>query len=368
MKAVLPVEEENFNITSNTFCGLDCCLITPKIDAKWNTNNLFYRSLIVDKESQILSSGFPKFFNYGEKPDCYPSFEKFNDWRYEEKIDGSLLIADYVNETFSMRTRGTVSYITQKNAKDFEYLPDKYPKVIEFLKQNQHLSLLFEIVTPNNIIVVRSQQIEFYFIGAINKNSMVVVTPQDLTDIWRKIGPIPFPQTYNFLDTNNLTKIADTIKHWKGKEGIVVSYNNGQNRVKLKSDWYNWIHRIKSQLNSENNLIEYYIDAGMPTYEDFYEKIETEFDYELAQMLDTQIKAVSEAGNKAKQVIASIESFIDSIRNFETRKQQADHIKTVYSNTKRVPLAFNVLDKKQITDNQKKLLIHQNMHANEVLK
>jgi hypothetical protein len=187
MKARLPVEEEYFNVTPNTFCGLDCYLINPEIDAKWNTNNLFYRSLITDREGNVLSSGFPKFFNYGEKKDCYPNPENFNDWKLEDKIDGSLLIADYVNDQFSMRTRGTVSYSSQENAKDFELLPEKYPKVVNFLKENQHLSLLFEIVTPNNIIVVRAQQIEFYFIGAINKNGMCVVSSSDLVNIWRKI-------------------------------------------------------------------------------------------------------------------------------------------------------------------------------------
>jgi hypothetical protein len=59
MKVHLPTEEEHFNIIPNTFCELDCYLITPKIDAKWNESNLFYRSLITDKEGNVLSSGFP---------------------------------------------------------------------------------------------------------------------------------------------------------------------------------------------------------------------------------------------------------------------------------------------------------------------
>jgi hypothetical protein len=187
MKVSLPIEEGYFNITPDEFCGLYCWLITPEIDAKWNKNNLFYRSLIVDREGNVLSSGWPKFFNYGEKPDCYPNPEQYNDWKYEEKKDGSLLIADFINDQFSMRTRGTVSYVTQENAKDFELLPKKYPAIVDFLKENQHLSLLFEIVTPNNVIVIRSPQIEFYFLGAINKNSMEIVSSSDLLEIWRRI-------------------------------------------------------------------------------------------------------------------------------------------------------------------------------------
>jgi hypothetical protein len=350
VKVHLPIEEGYFNITPDKFCGFYCWLITPEIDAKWNKNNLFYRSLIIDREGNVLSSGWPKFFNYGEKPDCYPEPENFNDWKLEDKIDGSLLIADYVNDQFSMRTRGTVSYSSQKNSEDFELLPKKYPKVIEFLKENTHLSLLFEIVTPNNVIVVRSKQIDFYLIGAINKNEMTVVSSSELTDIWRKIGQMSTPQTYNFLDTNDLAKIAENIKHWKGKEGIVVSYNNGQNRIKLKSNWYCFIHRIKSQLNSQNNLIEYYVDSGIPSYEDFYKKIETEFDYEIAIQLKDQIEKICNSGNLSKKYIDNILEMIHDIRKVETRKEQAQMIIRNYKENS--SYAFSLLDNKEITKQQ----------------
>lgn len=356
MKVQLPIEEGYFNIVPNIFCGLDCYLITPEIDAKWNKNNLFYRSLITDKEGNVLSSGFPKFFNYGEKPDCYPNPEDFNDWKVEDKIDGSLLIADYVNDTFSMRTRGTVSYSFQENAKDFECLPEKYPKIVDFLKENQHISLLFEIVTPNNVIVVRPKQIEFYLIGAINKNGMCVVSSSDLTDIWRKIGQMPTPQGYNFLDTKDLSKIAENIKQWKGKEGIVISYNNGQNRIKLKSDWYCFIHRVKSQLNSENNLIEYYVDCEMPSCESFYEKIETEFDYEIAIQLKEQIEKICDAGKLSKKYIDNMLEMVHDIRRVETRKEQAVMIKRNYKENS--SYAFSILDNKPITKQQWIKLLH----------
>jgi hypothetical protein len=350
MKITPPSEEEYFNIIQNKFCGLDCYLITPKADVKWNKNNLFYRSLIIDKEGNVLSSGFPKFFNYGEKTECYPNPDNYKDWKLENKIDGSLLIADYVNNQFSMRTRGTVSYTFQENSKDFELLPEKYPKIVEFLKENSHLSLLFEITTPNNVIIVRPQQIEFHLIGAINKNGMVVVSPKDLTDIWRKIGPMPTPQSYNFLDTKNLSKIAETIKNWKGKEGIVISYNNGQNRIKLKSDWYLFCHRVKSQLSSQNNLIEYFVDSEMPNFEDFYKKIETEFDFEIALQLKDEIEKICNSGEKAKKYIDNILEMVHDIRKSESRKEQAKMIKTQYKEYS--AYAFSILDNKPISKTQ----------------
>jgi hypothetical protein len=350
---------DSFNVSATTFCGVNSYLITPKIDAKWNTHNLFYRSLIVDEKGKVLSSGFPKFFNYGEKQECYPDPKSFNDWRHEEKIDGSLLIADFVNNTFSMRTRGTVSYVSQENAKDFENLPDKYPKVVDFLKDNQHLTLLFEIVTPNNVIVVRSQQVNFYLIGAINKNEMRVVSSSELTDIWRNIGQMPVPQSYDFLNTNELSKIAETIKYWKGKEGIVVTYNNGQNRIKLKSDWYCFIHKVKSQLNSIKNIVEFFVEKEQPKAEEFTKIIEVEFDYEIAIQLQKEIQKICEASNKVKKYVMNMAEMITDIRNVETRKEQAEMIKRTYKEN--ASYAFNLLDNKPFTKEQHIKLLMQHL-------
>jgi hypothetical protein len=365
MKIQLPIEDGYFNVKSVRFCGLEAYLITPEIDAKWNINNLFYRSLIVDKDGEVLSSGWPKFFNYGEKPECYPKIEEYNDIRFIDKIDGSLVICDYVNEQFSMRTRGTASYNTLPNAKDFELLLKKHPKVLDVLKDNQHLSLLFEIVTPNNVIVVRPKEVEFYFIGAINKNGMVIVSNQDLTNIWRKIGPVPVPKSYEFNNFKNLSEIAGHIKNWKGKEGIVISYNNNQNRIKLKSDWYLFIHRVKSELNSENNLIEYYVESNMPDKDEFAKKIETDFDFEIAEQLKDLIIKICKAGEKTKQDIENMKDFVHSIRGFENRKQKAEHINITYGHSNRSSFVFNLLDGKELSNSQFIKLINQNIKLYE---
>jgi len=349
MKITLPIEEGYFHITPCTFCEVDSYIITPEIDAKWNTNNLYFRSLITDKDGNVLSSGWPKFFNVGEKSDLYPDPNTFKDWIIQDKLDGSLLIADYVNDMFSMRTRGTPSYTKQENAKDFELLLVKYPKVVEYLKNNNHLSLLFEIVTPNNVIVIRPKDIEFYFLGAVDKNTLKVLSSYELVEVWRSIGCVPMPQTYRMDNLQDVLCIAKLVKDWKGKEGVVLCYNNNQSRVKIKSDWYCFIHRVKSQLNSEDNLIDYFIDSGTPLKEEFYKKIETEFDFEIAKQLEDQISKITNAWSEVLKSLDSVKDFIHSIRGFKTRKEQAQCILTTYKNCNKAPLAFSVLDNKEIT-------------------
>lgn len=352
MRINFPKEEDGFRMHPHKFCGKDAFLIIPEIDAKWTKDNLFYRSMIVDKKGNVLDCGYPKFFNASEKEDCYPDPTKFKDWIVQDKVDGSLLIATYCNDQFSMRTRGTASYLVQENAADFELLPQKYPKVVEFLKENSHLSLLFEIVTPNNIIVIRPKEVEFYLLGAINKNGLCVVTSHELTEIWRKIGCVQMPQSYQFDGVSDLKAIVKMVKDWKGKEGVVLSYNNNQNRIKLKSDWYCFVHKIKSQLNSENNLIEYYVDHQMPDYNTLYNLIETEFDFEIAKQLEEEIQKLVERGEKVKHTVESMKDFVTSIRNFETRKQQAEHIITSYGKANKASFVFSLLDGKELTREQ----------------
>jgi hypothetical protein len=360
MRINIPSEEDGFKKYEHDFCNIPSYLIIPEVDAKWNKDNLHFRSLIVDKDGYVLSSGFPKFFNLGEKPDCYPDPDKFT-WYIEEKIDGSLVICDYVNGCFNMRTRGTSSYLSQENWKDFELLPQRYPKILEYFPFDSNLSLLFEIVTPNNVIVIRPQDVEFYFLGAVDKDTLKMLPLAASEEIRKVIGNPPEPKYYKFEDNQSLLEIAKLIKEWKGKEGIVVSYNNNQNKIKIKSDWYCWVHRIKSQLNSENNLIEYYVDMGMPNYQDFYTKIETEFDFEIANQLKSQISKMADAGEKIRKIVEGMKKFVSSLKYFETRKHQAEHILESYGNTNRASFVFTLLDGKELSKEQLIKLMHQSL-------
>lgn len=356
----IPSTNEGFSVYEHDFCGKSSYLVIPAIDAKWNENNLHFRSLIVDKETkEVLSSGWPKFFNYGEKPDCYPDSNKHNDWVIQEKLDGSLLIADYVNEKFNMRTRGTSSYITQNNFFDFDLLKQYYPNIVSFLEQNNHLSLLLEIVTPNNIIVIRTPMVQFYLLGAIDKTTLKPLTLKNIENISQELK-IPMPEVYSF---DNLEETIKTVKEWKGKEGIVISYNNNQNRIKIKSDWYCWIHKIKSQLNSESNLIEYYVNENLPSYKKFYETIKNNFDWELAEQMTSEISKIVDCGKKVKKNIKTMNDFIHTIKDYPTRKEQAQQIMAIYGRRadNRSSMLFTLLDGKQLSNDQLIKLMHQNL-------
>lgn len=347
----LPLEEDGFNSYPIEFCGIESYLIVPDISAKWGRHNLHFRSLIVrGSDFEVLSSGFPKFFNAGEKPDAYPDPEKHKDWIINAKIDGSLLIADYVNGQFSMRTRGTASYITQHNAADFEQLLIKYPRVAQHMKDNQDLSFLFEIVTPNNWIVIPYPEIDFTFLGAVDKEDFSLLPFYEFQQMGWSME-VPMPEIYTFK--KDLAEIATNVKEWIGREGIVLSYNNFQNRVKIKSDDYLLRHKLKSELNSEQRFVELYVHEGMPDYQEFFNIIQKIVDFETATAFRGRISKVIDAGKEVKRIIEGMNNFVAGIRNFESRKDQAQAIIRSYGEGNgRSGMVFATLDSKPLTKDQ----------------
>src|SRR5271166_2497535 len=88
------LDYENFNIKDVLLFGENFLLITPKeIGTSWTVDNLIFRSCLLRKEDYFpISLSWPKFFNFGEKSDLYPDFEKFDDWIIDEKEDGSTIL------------------------------------------------------------------------------------------------------------------------------------------------------------------------------------------------------------------------------------------------------------------------------------
>lgn len=99
----------------------------------------------------------------------------------------------------------------------------------------------------------------------------------------------------------------------------------------------------------------------MPSSEDFYKIIETEFDYEIATQLKEDIEKICEAGKKAKKYIDNILEVVHDIRKAKTRKEQALMIKRNFKENS--SFVFCVLDSKIITKDQWTKLINQNYES-----
>jgi hypothetical protein len=340
---------EGFKLVEGKFCGREAVLINPfHSDAGWTANNLNFRSIVIDKNTnEVLSNSFPKFFNEGQSPELYPDPLKFNDLEIIEKIDGSTLILDYVDGVYSMRTRGIINYITQVNSTDFDELFVKYPLALDLSKSNPNITFLFEIVTPNNRIVIDyGDKVDFYFIGGVNKKNGELLTESALDKIADAYS-LKRPKRYDF---NNIDDLREIVKNWKSGEGVVVTYNKGQNKIKIKSDKYCFLHRIMSGLCSKKNILDKFIELGFPTYLEFFKFYETEFDYEIAEKIKDDMLLVVNAYNRVLDSLKKINKFVDGLRGESFgRKEQAVEITKHWSDW-RAGVAFKILDNKEIEE------------------
>jgi len=64
-------------------------LVQPQhIGCSWTQENKHLRSSVWDSQGNLVSAGFPKFVNWGEKPDQFPVPSSLNGCVVMEKLDG----------------------------------------------------------------------------------------------------------------------------------------------------------------------------------------------------------------------------------------------------------------------------------------
>jgi hypothetical protein len=339
---------EEFCIRGCVIGNTECVLIFPiKHDIKWNDENKIFRSSIWTKDGDLVSASWKKFTNFGEQPEFEP-LDIDSDIQFIHKLDGSTMIVSKFKEELNVRTRGTHDASILDNGDEIPFLKQKYPLIFDNdILNNEQYSIICEWYSPRNIIVEREAEEPTLWLTGIIKHEDYSYLSQKELDRLSNEWKIERPFRYQF---NSISSMIESVNKWKKGEGIVIYGNNGQVLKKTKSDRYLLLHKIKSQLNSTNNLIEFYIDKKMPSDEEFYKIIEDDFDYEIAFQLKEEIKKICNSGDRAKKYIDNILEMIHDIRKVESRKDQAEMIKRNYQENS--GYAFSILDNKEITKQQ----------------
>ena len=348
---------EDFCIKECLIGDTPCKLVFPvRVDVKWNDDNKIFRSSVWTEDGELVSASWKKFTNLGEQPDFEP-LDTNGKFEYLHKQDGSTLVISRFKGHLITRTRGTVNASVLENGYEISFLKEKYPILFEndLLKTEQY-SILTEWYSPKNIIIEKEADEPTLWLTGIIKHSDYSYLTQDELDAFAKEWGLERPKRYQF---NTILEMVEGVKVWQKGEGIVLYGNKGQVLKKVKSDRYLYLHRLKSSISSQNNLIELYVDKQMPSYEDFFDVISTELDFEIAKAFQKEIVTVTEAGEKAKSFINNILEFVHDIRGVATRKEQAQYITTHYKQN--ASYAFSILDNKLITKEQWIKLMNQKL-------
>lgn len=348
------IESQGFVIKSGTIANEEVYLISPPhMGITWTNDNLIYRSSIWNKEGKPVSLGWKKFANFGEKPDLFVPPSDLKNTQLLDKLDGSCLIISKYKGELITRTRGTFNARTLDNGKEIDLLVKKYPNIFdnEFLNSEQY-SIICEWLSPINVIVIKyGDEPDLVLTGIINHNDYSYMT-QSALDICAKKWSIKRPDYYSFNDINSM---MEGVKNLKGKEGLCLYYNNGQNILKVKSAEYLMLHSFKSNCTYDS-LIDMYLEWDMPSYNDFYNRILSMFDYECANMARSIVSHICDTKKEIDKIVEHMKLFVEPLKSVP-RKDAALKILSSYGQGGRSGIVFTLLDNKPIgKDNWKKLI------------
>jgi hypothetical protein len=345
----LPLKEE-FNFKDCVIAGDECWLITPKdMSVKWFDDNARFRSCIVRKSDNfVVSQGFGKFTNFGERPDFQPWDSS---WKIEarHKLDGSLLIVSKYKNELICRTRGTVDARQLPNGHEIDLLIKKYSlfRLFDTDKETSELSFLFEWTTPNNIIVLREHdEPTLTFLGIINNETGRYLS-RKFVDHYADYLEIPRPKKYEY---NSVEECILDVNAWEGKEGVVLYSPDGQTLKKIKASLYCELHKLATGIKTIKQVMELFLASPKFTSGDqFYKYVETTLDFEIAEKIKSEIDTVVQAYNNYLIKVDNIIELVDSFRFVETRKECAMLITSRYKDW-RAGYAFTLLDNREISD------------------
>lgn len=337
------IDRDLFSLKEGEFCGQRAYLVGPKDkkilhNIKWDHENKYFRSCVLSDEGVLLSAGFPKFMNYGEAADTFPPPKSLSDdMTIVEKIDGSCMIVDFHNRKLNARTRGTLDASVLKNGEEFYELLNQNSKLRYFLESHKEVSLIFEIVTPKNRIVVKYDNLDFYLIGAINKKNYKLF-PQDLVDQIALEIEVQRPNKFSF---RRLEELLPVVKEWQGKEGVCL-YSGPDTIHKIKSDWWLRANAILKGFGGKKKIIDYYLAHGEPTPEKAIELLAKDHDYELVLLVKDRFEELFQIRQTIRARISQIKQVLKKYDGLSRKDLAAKILNN--KNIKEAGLYFAVLD------------------------
>lgn len=255
------------------------------------------RSLLCRPDGEVISSGFPKFYNFGEVA-AHDSLTKGvltseRDILFRVKLDGSLVIRSVVDGQVIWRTRGS------HMLGDFEepvmtIVREWHPRLLDpaFGKPNE--SWLFEYIGPANQIVIRYDSASLMALGRTRFNAdgrlETFLFSKEIID---EIGIDQAP-TYPRFDSVEAVKAH--LEPREGEEGYVSWAQLSDDPLgpyhltKWKTNWYLRLHALRSNA-SPRFIREYCVMHELTSLDKFQAKMaEDGFDWEAVSYLEPHFR------------------------------------------------------------------------------
>ena len=265
----------------------------------WNEITLRTRGLILDSNGRIIFNCPSKFFNFQQNNFANDTYERIkDDFKIYEKLDGSAIWV--VNDSeYGFVVSSKSSFTSEHAVWAKEIIEQKFKEKDSIFKEG--ICYCFELIHPENRIVVDYGEEKTLKLWGLKTQSGETIELEDNT-----IDTSYF-ETPKFLGTNNDKSIIDNYINQKNVEGVVLK-GIGDDRIKIKSQTYLELHRIKTDC-TPNRILELLMSGKRVSDYDFPD----EFLKEVQSYEDIYLK-------KYQQIYNQIESAEKVLHNLSDKE------------------------------------------------
>ena len=214
------------------------------------------RGLIFDRDGNIMSRPFHKFFNVNEREETQShAIDMSQPHAIMEKMDGSMIRPILVDGYLRLATKMGVTNVAMEAEAWLAAQDSEYKEWLRAYMDNGYTPI-FEWVSPFNQIVL-AYEIEDLVLLAIRDN----VTGEYL-DLAEELAEVRCPfnvvRSYGSME-GNITDYIARQRGVEGREGDIIAFANGH-RLKVKNDWYVRIHKTIDRITFDRNIVDLIIN------------------------------------------------------------------------------------------------------------
>lgn len=236
------------------------------------------RGLILDKDFNIVSRSFDRFFNYGEN---FATFNPQTAVAYE-KVDGSLIKVYNWKGTWYVSTRGTAFAESKVNGWDLTFKDmvfkalgcnveeDFQSKCENWLDCSR--TYIFEVTGVENRVVTRYSGYNLWFLASRNNLSGKYYSDESV-HIMSVFGAV-MPKHFKF---DAIEVCLETAKHLPDLQEGYVMYEDGVPVCKVKSPIYTAIHHLRGEGLNPKRIAELVVINEQDEYLAYYPEDEKHF-------------------------------------------------------------------------------------------
>jgi RNA ligase len=201
----------------------------------------------------ILRRPLHKIKNIGESEEVrYENIDLSQKHWLEPKLDGTMIAPFYSD--------GAIIWGTKRVDLEFHDIitaavyDDYYPFVHKCLERG--MTPIFEYISPDNQIVLEYSKFALVLLAIRHNKTGIYLTRNEMK---RMLYPHPTIAVNTVLDSELDDALLKDIYNATDIEGYILCFNDGR-KYKIKSDWYVNLHRAKSDIEEDHNIVQLYLN------------------------------------------------------------------------------------------------------------